>query len=260
MPSMLQLGTYNDLEGQTGCVLCGATATSNSNSTSCTCKGTNRAFQLADRSCVCLSGFHYKQGNADLSDQDGVEPCQQTVSQESPAIMSKGTGLLPGLFHTQKAALLPIVLPSFSIVLSYGKYLFKACSSSIWLAVQLYHHCNADSSRDATGACVSPERVCSDQCGPAGGSFSTISGLCSCSGEKSLDEVCDEACRETRPQLILKESTLIVDNPETSDGDKEFDLEDLIEHTGLATGSYDCTETQGCTVRMFDTTLGRHHA
>ncbi|CDJ42194.1 hypothetical protein, conserved [Eimeria tenella] len=79
-------------------------------------------------------------------------------------------------------------------------------------------------------------------------------------GEKSLDEVCDEACRETRPQLILKESTLIVDNPETSDGDKEFDLEDLIEHTGLATGSYDCTETQGCTVRMFDTTLGRHHA
>ncbi|CDJ66592.1 hypothetical protein, conserved [Eimeria necatrix] len=78
--------------------------------------------------------------------------------------------------------------------------------------------------------------------------------------QTSLDEVCDEACRETRPQLILKESTLIIDNPETSDGDKEFDLNDLIEHTGLATGSYDCTETQGCTVRMFDTTLGRHHA
>ncbi|CDI80610.1 hypothetical protein, conserved [Eimeria acervulina] len=162
-------------------------------------RGTNRAFQQADRSCVCLSGFHYIQGKEDLSDQDGVEPCQQTI----------------------------------------------------------YDECTEDAVRDSTGACSSSKDICSSQCGPAGGSFSSISGLCSCAGEKSLDEVCDEACRATRPQLILKESKLLIDDPETASGDREFALQDLTTQTGLATGSYECEDKAGCTIRMFDTTLAK---
>ncbi|CDJ29124.1 Cast multi-domain protein, related [Eimeria mitis] len=192
-------GTYNSLEGQTGCILCGATATSNSKATSCSCKGTNRAFQLADRSCVCVSGFHYTQGKEDLSDQDGVEPCQQT----------------------------------------------------------LYDECTSETVRDSTGACSTSKEVCSSQCGPAGGSFSTISGLCSCVGEKSLDEICDETCRSTRPQMIIKDSKLLIDDPETTSGDRAFALQDLTTQTGLATGSYECEDRAGCTVRMFDTTLAK---
>ncbi|CDJ55942.1 hypothetical protein, conserved [Eimeria maxima] len=154
---------------------------------------------MADRSCVCLSGFHYLEGKEDLSDQDGVEPCQQT----------------------------------------------------------LYDECTDDAVRDSTGACTSPREICDNQCGPAGGTFSTISGLCSCIGEKSLDEVCDETCRAARPQMILKGFKLLIEDPETTLGDKAFALQDLTTQTGLATGSYECEDEEGCTVRMFDTTLAK---
>lgn len=123
--------------------------------------------------------------------------------------------------------------------------------------IQIYDECTEDAVRDSTGACSSSKDICSSQCGPAGGSFSSISGLCSCAGEKSLDEVCDEACRATRPQLILKESKLLIDDPETASGDREFALQDLTTQTGLATGSYECEDKAGCTIRMFDTTLGQ---
>ncbi|OEH77176.1 cast multi-domain related protein [Cyclospora cayetanensis] len=195
--AVLQSGTYNNMEGQTGCILCGATATSNSQATSCSCKGTNRSFQSADRSCVCLSGFHYIQGQQDLSDQDGVEPCQQT----------------------------------------------------------LYDECGDDTSRDATGACKTPDEVCTSQCGPGGGSFSSISGLCMCAGRKSLDEVCDETCRAARPQMILNNSTIVLDDPESLTGDREFALDELTSQWGLASGAFNCNERTGCTVRIFDTTL-----
>ncbi|CDJ49027.1 hypothetical protein, conserved [Eimeria brunetti] len=127
----------------------------------------------------------------------------------------------------------------------------------VHFGVQLYDECKAEEVRDSTGACSTSEEICSSQCGPAGGSFSSISGLCSCIGEMSLDEVCDETCRSTRPQMILKGSTLLIDDPETTSGDRAFALEDLTTQTGLATGSYECEDTAGCTVRMFDTTLAK---
>ncbi|KAL8432734.1 hypothetical protein Efla_004403 [Eimeria flavescens] len=192
-------GMYNSLEGQTGCLLCGSTATSDTQASSCYCKGTNRSFQQADGSCVCLTGFHYSHGSQDLSDFDGKEPCQQTV----------------------------------------------------------YEECDENASRDATGGCTLTKSTCIDQCGLAGGFFSPVSGLCSCFGEKTLTEICDESCRFSLPQLLLKDSQLIIQNPNPITSDSVFSLEDLTSRYGLATGSYECLAANGCSVQMFDTTLAK---
>ncbi|KAL8273754.1 hypothetical protein Esti_002354 [Eimeria stiedai] len=192
-------GTYNPDEGQTGCLLCGATATSHSRATTCYCKGTNRSFQAADSACVCLAGFQYMQGGLDFSNQDGTEPCQQTI----------------------------------------------------------YEECGLGESRDATGACTSIDSTCSTECGPAGGSFSTVSGLCSCFGESPLSEICDENCRAVRPQLLLKDLKLVIEDPNSTSGDVEYSLEELTTQRGLVAGSFDCPEKAGCPVKMFDTTLAK---
>ncbi|CDI82519.1 hypothetical protein, conserved [Eimeria praecox] len=222
-PGALCPGTYSSEPGMTACQPCtaGYVCLEGCNSRTPTSKERDKGFRCApgtycpagsSSETPCPAGTYGLQaasssaeacyscpGKEDLSDQDGVEPCQQT----------------------------------------------------------LYDECAEDAVRDSTGACLPSKEACSNQCGPAGGSFSTISGLCSCLGEKSLDEVCDETCRATRPQMILKDSMVLIDDPQTTSGDREFSLQDLTTQTGLATGSYECEDKAGCTVQMFDTTLAK---
>ena len=53
-------GTYNALDGQTGCRPCGQFATSEEGSKKCECIGRFRTYSSEDASCRCLSGFDYK--------------------------------------------------------------------------------------------------------------------------------------------------------------------------------------------------------
>ncbi|CAG5098823.1 Oidioi.mRNA.OKI2018_I69.XSR.g16008.t1.cds [Oikopleura dioica] len=49
--------TYNNLEGQAACRLCGTASIAREGSIQCQCIGTNRIFQFSDGSCICKQGY-----------------------------------------------------------------------------------------------------------------------------------------------------------------------------------------------------------
>ena len=52
-------GTYNDLEGQQYCRVCGSSSTAAVGSSMCECIGKYRYYQPSDGSCECYSGYIY---------------------------------------------------------------------------------------------------------------------------------------------------------------------------------------------------------
>lgn len=238
----LQEGTFGTTEGATGCRLCGATSTSPFGSQTCECKGVNRAFQTTDLSCVCLPGFHYKLNGADLSDKDGYEPCQQTV----------GWGTAPALLRLFKIRLCEEV----------AKVLSPLCMRGLFFCafVQVFDACKTGFVRTASGDCVEKDTDCRDACGPAGGTFDTLSGLCSCMGEKSLDEVCDSTCREARPQMKFSSTELRISDPAAPEADRVYPLSDVFGISHIGGGEFFCNGLPGeaCEIKLFDTTLGEN--
>ena len=48
-----EVGTYNDMQGQTGCRTCGPSSTSERGALTCTCVGKNRVFHVSTGKCIC---------------------------------------------------------------------------------------------------------------------------------------------------------------------------------------------------------------
>jgi len=65
-----EAGTYNDLEGQAGCMPCGAYADSIEGSTTCECIGDQRVYSKVDGSCRCQTGYDYL--NPDTLESEGT--------------------------------------------------------------------------------------------------------------------------------------------------------------------------------------------
>lgn len=74
--------TFNAREGQASCRPCGSSASTSGQTgrERCQCRGENRAFQVSNGACVCLSGYvFYDETDTKNSDSDGTEPCQPEV-------------------------------------------------------------------------------------------------------------------------------------------------------------------------------------
>lgn len=72
--------TFNDLEAQTYCRVCGSSANSFSNATACTCRGANRYHQHSTGSCVCYGDYiFYDETDEQQTDRDSDLDCQQPV-------------------------------------------------------------------------------------------------------------------------------------------------------------------------------------
>ena len=72
-------GTFNDLEGETGCKPCGASSTADEGALACKCIGDNRAFQSSDGSCLCKPGFVFIDETFQESSDDSKLNCQEKV-------------------------------------------------------------------------------------------------------------------------------------------------------------------------------------
>ena len=74
--------TFNAREGRPSCQPCGSSANTNGQTRQdkCQCIGENRAFQVSNGGCVCLSGYvFFDETDTKNSDADGTEPCQPEV-------------------------------------------------------------------------------------------------------------------------------------------------------------------------------------
>jgi hypothetical protein len=65
----------------------------------------------------------------------------------------------------------------------------------------VYAICSDGEARDFNGKCVNSGDYCNGVCGSSGGFLSESTGTCQCSNITSLDEVCDDACRQDMPVL-----------------------------------------------------------
>eukprot|EP00916_Digyalum_oweni_P001658 GHVL01003160.1.p1 GENE.GHVL01003160.1~~GHVL01003160.1.p1 ORF type:complete len:2347 (-),score=554.57 GHVL01003160.1:550-7590(-) len=73
-------GTYNDMSGRPGCLVCGTTSFSQAGSVSCECMGKFRAFQPQDATCVCQPGYEaYDLNFNPIWEEDSIIDCQPVV-------------------------------------------------------------------------------------------------------------------------------------------------------------------------------------
>jgi hypothetical protein len=121
----------------------------------------------------------------------------------------------------------------------------------------VFPRCADSQVRDSNGDCVSSSSYCASMCGPPGGSFILATGTCDCNDSPTLNEICDEDCRDSALQVTCEDaSTLVVTDPTT--GTKvSLDL------SSLATeGAIDCSNSNsnvysmGTSDGVFSATFG----
>ena len=79
-----KVGWYQDQLGQPGCKKCGPTSTSFGGATTCQCIGENRQFVKSIGACLCKQGYHPKNWNSTLAEEDetdSTEDCEAKVTQ-----------------------------------------------------------------------------------------------------------------------------------------------------------------------------------
>lgn len=76
--------TYQELEAQTMCRVCGLWANSTSEHTSCQCKGANRVFLASDKSCPCKPSYEYIDISGKSHTESGLQDCQPRVFTRCP--------------------------------------------------------------------------------------------------------------------------------------------------------------------------------
>ena len=75
-----EAGTYNNLEGQTGCKPCGSSASSSAGSTTCDCIGENRKFHQSTGFCLCARNYE----PVDERSGDSPSDCKPVLKEVCP--------------------------------------------------------------------------------------------------------------------------------------------------------------------------------
>ncbi|CDJ49289.1 hypothetical protein, conserved [Eimeria brunetti] len=94
-----------------------------------------------------------------------------------------------------------------------------------------------------TGMCQETSQVCEDYCGKRGGKYKPENTLCECSGLPSIEDVCDEECRERQKSISVESGNLVV----ASQGGSihsTFSLADLNGRSDVLFGSLTCSASR----------------
>lgn len=112
----------------------------------------------------------------------------------------------------------------------------------------VYENCKANGggARGPDGSCVSANE-CDDACNGEPGTRSEVLGVCSCSNQVDVDEICNQNCRKSAP-IVIFNSALSIKLTNPKDGSEE--IVDLTE-VGTVVGQIDkCrAEADDCTVK-----------
>jgi hypothetical protein len=109
----------------------------------------------------------------------------------------------------------------------------------------VYSRCATNEVRDSNGDCVTSSSYCDSMCGSSGGSFVLATGTCDCNDTPTLNEVCDEDCRNSALEVFCEDTNTVRVVDPTTGVQTTLDLSSL-----ALEGAIDCSNPSSSVYSM----------